>query len=127
MREKQPSTVTDCEYADVFPMDQMELGRTDLVQHVVGTDNHKPIKQAPRKIPFSLRPKVETLVQEMSTQGVVKESSSPWASPIVLVSKPDGTTTFCVDYQRLNSITKVNEFPWMTVWTSYWAALISVH
>jgi len=32
------------EYADVFGMDQMELGRTDLVQHVIDTDDHKPIK-----------------------------------------------------------------------------------
>ena len=59
-------------------MDQMELGRTDLVQHVIDTNGHKPIKQ---RIPFSLRPKVETLVQEMLTKGIVKESSSPWASP----------------------------------------------
>ena len=49
------------EYADVFAMDRMELGRTDLIQHVVDTDNRKPIKQAPRIIPFSLLLKVETL------------------------------------------------------------------
>ena len=47
----------------------------------------------------------------MLTQGVVKESSSPWECPIVLVSKPDGTTKFCVDYRWLNSMTKVDEFP----------------
>ena len=39
------------EYADVFAM---ELGRTDLVQHVIDTDDHKPIKQPPRRIPFLL-------------------------------------------------------------------------
>jgi len=87
----------------------MELGIRDLVQHVVGTDNLKSIKQAPRRILFSLRPKVETLVQEMLTQGVVKLSSSSWASPIVLVSKMGGTTRFYVDYRQLNS--KVDEFP----------------
>ena len=89
----------------------MEVGRTNLVEHNIETSEHPPIKQPPRRIPFSLRPKVETLVQEMLSQGVVKESSSPWASPIVLVSKPDGTTRFCVGYRRLNSVTKIGEFP----------------
>ena len=53
------------DYADVFAMDHLELGRT---QHVVDTGSHTPIKQPPRRIPFSLRPKVETLVQEMLTK-----------------------------------------------------------
>ena len=47
----------------------------------------------------------------MLSQGIVKESSSPWASPIVLVLKPDGTARFCVEYRRLNSVTQVDEYP----------------
>ena len=50
------------DYANVFAMDHLELGRTELVQHVVVTGRRIPIKQPPRRIPFSLRPKVETLV-----------------------------------------------------------------
>ena len=48
------------DYADVFKMDHLELGRTELVQHVVDTGSHTPIKQPPCWIPFSLRQKVET-------------------------------------------------------------------
>ena len=43
--------------------------------------------------------------------GVVQPSNSPWASPIVLVRKKDGTLRFCVDYRVLNSVTKKDTFP----------------
>ena len=43
--------------------------------------------------------------------GVVQPSNSPWASPIVLVRKKDGTLRFCVDYRGLNSVTKKDTFP----------------
>ena len=101
------------EYNDVFAINPMEVGRTDLVQHDIDTGGHVPLKQPPiaRRIPFSLRAKVEKMVQEMLDTGIIEHFSSPWASPIVLVSKQDGSTRFCVDYCRLNAITKLDEFP----------------
>ena len=62
-------------------------------------------------MPFSLRGKATQLVQEMLKQGVIKPSASPWASPIVVVRKKDGNIRFCVDYRKLNSITKLDVFP----------------
>ena len=47
----------------------------------------------------------------MLDHGVIQECFSPLASPIVLVSKPDGSTHFCVDYHGLNAVTKSYEFP----------------
>lgn len=98
-------------YADVFALEPSELGTSSITQHSIKTGDHPPIRQPLRRMPFTLRPQVDKLVKEMLAQGVIQPSSSPWASPVVLVRKKDGTMRFCVDYRRLNSVTKLDEFP----------------
>ena len=44
-------------------------------------------------------------------QGILRPSHSPWASPVLLKKKPDGTFRFLVDFRRLNSITKKDSYP----------------
>ena len=50
-------------------------------------------------------------LKSMIDHGVVQLSSSPWASPVVLVKKKDGSTRFCVDYRRLNEVTRKDAYP----------------
>ncbi|GFY21178.1 retrovirus-related Pol polyprotein from transposon opus [Trichonephila clavipes] len=47
----------------------------------------------------------------MKNNDVIESSSSPWAPPIVLVRKKDGSTRFCVDYRWLNDVTKNDSYP----------------
>ena len=98
-------------FADAFALDPSELGTTKLVKHIIDTGGQPPVRQPVRRTPFALRSKVDEMVQEMMEQGVVEPSTSPWASPIVLVRKKDGGIRFCVDFRRLNQLTKLDEFP----------------
>jgi len=99
------------EYADVLALDSSELGSTDAVTHTINTADHPPIHQQARRMPFALRDQIDEMVQGMLAQGVIEPSQSPWASPVVLVKKKDGSHRFCVDYHCLNSITKMDVFP----------------
>ena len=103
---------------DVFALDDSELGRTSLVQHAIDTGDHPPIKQQPRRTPFIQRKKISKLIDEMQHRGVVQPSASAWTSPIVIVPKKDGTSQFCVDFRRVNAVTKKMCIPSLELMTS---------
>lgn len=96
---------------DIFEIDSSELGHSNVVQHVINTGDSAPIKQHPYRTPIVQREKIAQLIKQMQQQGIVKPSCSPWASPVVLVPKKDGSTRFCVDYRRLNTVTKKDVYP----------------
>ena len=108
VHEKQNILSTLLRFSDVF---EETLGHTNVVQHKIDTGNSRPIRQYPRRLPFAYREETSKQVAEMLDQGVIQASSSPWASPIVLVKKKDGTFRFCIDYRKLNEVTKKDAHP----------------
>ncbi|KRZ50459.1 Retrovirus-related Pol polyprotein from transposon 17.6 [Trichinella nativa] len=85
--------------------------RTSLVTHRIETGEARPIKQPPRRLPVSQRSVMERLVGQMLESGVIEPASGPWSSPVVVVRKKDGSPRFCVDYRRLNAVTRVDAQP----------------
>ena len=79
--------------------------------HKIDTGDAHPIRQAARRILPHKKEEVSKLLQDMLQKDIVERSSSPWASTIVLVKKKDGSTRFCVDYRKLNSVTRKDAYP----------------
>ena len=82
----------------------------NLVQHSIDVGAHNPIHQAPYRISLAEREIQQKKINRMLKEKVVEPSSSPWASPVVLVSKKDGSIRFCIEYRKLNLVTikKIN-------------------
>ena len=99
-------------YKHVFPAPgEPVTGRSKSVQHDIVTKDSRPVRCGPHRLaPAGLR-KEQDCVKDMLTGGQIEPSDSPWASPVVLVTKKDGSTRFCVDYRRLNSLTIKDAYP----------------
>ena len=69
------------------------------------------IKQHPRHIPFAHSEESEQQITDMVEKGIIRESTSPWSSPIILVKKNDGEMCFCIHYRKLNSVTVGHAHP----------------
>ena len=54
---------------------------------------------------------MKRLIQEMLDQGAIQHSESPWSSPVVLAKKKDGSTRFCIDYRKVNEVTRKDAYP----------------
>ena len=99
-------------YEHVFPTPgEPVTGHTTSVQHEILTSDARPVRCGPRRLaPAGLHTE-HTCVKEMLLGGHIEPSDSPWASPVVLVTKKDGSTRFCVDYRRFNSLTIKDAYP----------------
>ncbi len=75
----------------MFALSDSELGYTDVLHHSVDTGDNLPIKQRSYRTPVLRREQVAPMFSEMEEHGVVQPSNSPWASPVVLVPKKDGS------------------------------------
>ena len=98
-------------FRGIFATSKADLGKTRLVRHKINTGNAVPIRIPARRLPLGKRKTEHEEVKSMLERGVIQPSTSPWASPIVLVTKKDGTTRFCVDYRALNEVSIKDAYP----------------
>lgn len=98
-------------HVSAFASSPNDLGFTSVIQHTIDTGVSVPVKQAPRRPPMAFAKEEEKIIETQLKNGVITQSNSPWASPLVYVRKKDGSTRPCVDYRRLNKLTRKDAFP----------------
>ena len=97
------------EFSDIFCE---KPGQTNKVKHEIKlVPESQPFNLPPYRIAPSRRQVVEQNLREMLEDKIIVPSKSPWASPIVLAPKKDGTLRFCIDYRKLNSMTIRDAYP----------------
>ncbi|NOZ55185.1 MAG: DDE-type integrase/transposase/recombinase [Calditrichaeota bacterium] len=95
----------------VFAAPGKALGWTDVVKHQIETEGGRPFRIPYRRFMHSKKDALESEVQKLREAGIIRDSNSPWSSPVHLVKKKDGTIRFCIDYKKLNSMTRKNAYP----------------
>ena len=86
-------------------------GRTSVLKHSVITTSDIPVRKKPYQIPHALRYEVKKELMAMVEAGTVEPSVSPYASPVVIITKKDKTIRFCIDYRKLNQVTQFDPEP----------------
>lgn len=82
-----------------------------LLPHDVDVQGAPPIRQAPYRLSAEKRRFLQSEVQRLKDQGLIRPSISPWASPVVLVPKAGGSYRLCVDYRKVNAVTLPDSYP----------------
>jgi len=111
-----PQEITDglkqvlYDHRETFAKSSADLGFCPIIKRDIDTGSARPIKQSPRLPPISAREAEDEILDEMLATGVIEPSHSEWAS-VCLVKKKDGTFRFCVDYRRVNAVSRKDAFP----------------
>ena len=99
------------EFSDCFANDYSEIGCAKCPKMKISLTSETPVVYRPYRLPFTERDKTRQIISELLTNGIISESFSNFASPIVLVSKKNGDKRMCVDYRKLNQITIKDKYP----------------
>ena len=99
------------ENKQVFSLHDGDLGYCDKLVHTIPTTTDEPITLPHRTINPSIQAEVRKCLDTWLAQGVIRRSCSPYASQTVLVRKKTGELRICVDYRKLNNISRKDAFP----------------
>ena len=109
----QKETTTDIMrmFDDILAISHTDLPADTIVKHHIDTGNCLPIRQRAYRLPPAYEKWVQEEIDQLLEAGIIAKSHSPWASPIVMVPKKDGKPRMCIDYRKLNKVTKKNAYP----------------
>ena len=87
-----------------------EPGLTSLLEFALEIGDTQPIFQRAYYIPAAFRKSIDEEIDWLLTKHYIRVSTSPWSSPMVTVRKPDSNARLCVDFKKINSVTRQDSF-----------------
>lgn len=110
VRDKIATTLS--KYPSTFSRDELDIGRTGTVKHRIFLTDDRPVHKPPYRVPFRSRPLMEEAINKMVKTGALRQSSSPYASPVFFVDKDHGAGKRLVaDFRALNAKTIPDRTP----------------
>ena len=98
-------------FEDRFSRSKRDFSTTDVCQHSMNMKSPENVKLGPRRLPLAkLKALKEELLRLLELE-VIEPSSSSWASPVVLVTKKDGSIRLCIDFRKVNNLTIKDSYP----------------
>ncbi|XP_058494566.1 uncharacterized protein LOC131465683 [Solea solea] len=96
--------------SQVFSLHEWDVGLAKSVEHTIRMSDARPFRERSRRLAPADLEDVRKHLQELLRAGIIKESRSPYASPIVIVRKKSGAVRMCIDYRLLNSRTIPDQY-----------------
>jgi hypothetical protein len=96
---------------DIFAKDENDFGRTGIIKYTIDTGDAKPIKQRAYRAGLKDRERIKEEIDRLLEKGAIRKSNSPWASPVVIVPKKNGKRRVCIDYRKINKVTRKDNHP----------------
>lgn len=95
----------------LFAWEPDDFGRTSTITHSIDTGDAAPIKQRFYRTSYQNQLFIKEEIQRLLKAGLIVPSNSQWTSPVVVVEKKNGKKRLCVDYRKLNNVTKKDCYP----------------
>ncbi|XP_068208535.1 uncharacterized protein [Palaemon carinicauda] len=86
-------------------------GRTNVIEHVINLSSKGPVRCRPYPVPYALQQDIDREIERMLKLGVIECSNSPYATPLIVVKKKDGSNRMCLDFRKINKLTVFDSEP----------------
>lgn len=96
---------------NVLSTGDRDIGSVKIKPHHIELLDNTPIWQKPRQFAKPVEDEIENQCQELLSNDIIEYSNSNWSSPCVPVRKPDGSLRLCIDYRKVNMVTRTEKFP----------------
>ena len=94
-----------------FSAGDEDVGRAAVTEHRIELDDYTPIRQRPRRFPEPVVEAIEEQCRQLQALDIIAPSKSAWSSPVVPIRKKDGSIRLCIDYRKVNAVTRPDRFP----------------